>query len=75
MGNRRGVGLVVGVAIILGMVLSSLMGMTGGVALADTVPAAITEMTDPLLAPAPTQPVGYYDYFGELLSPAAAAPR
>lgn len=72
MGNRRGVGLVVGVAIILGMVLSSLMGMTGGVALADTVPAAITEMTDPLLAPAPTQPVGYYDYFGELLSPAAA---
>jgi hypothetical protein len=32
-----------------------------------------TFATDALLQPAPTQPVGYYDYFGKLLSPSEAA--
>lgn len=29
--------------------------------------------TEALLQPAPTQPLGYYDYFGKLLSPQEAA--
>lgn len=32
-----------------------------------------TLATDALLQPAPTQPLGYYDYFGQLLTPQAAA--
>jgi hypothetical protein len=70
MGVRRSITLVVGMAITLGIVLSSLMGLPVGVALADAAPLPAT--TDPFLQPAPTQPVGYYDYFGVLLSPEAA---
>lgn len=66
---RRGLTLVIGVAIALGMLLSSLMGLPVGVALADTAPPPAA---DPFLLPAPTQPLGYYDYFGELLTPEAA---
>jgi hypothetical protein len=36
---------------------------------------SIARATSPLLAPAPRQPLGSYDYFGTILSPAAAAAK
>lgn len=73
MGSRRGLVLIIGAAITLGMLLSGLMGLPVGEAIAaEGSPVVIT---DPLLQPAPTQPLGYYDYFGELLTPEAARAR
>jgi hypothetical protein len=37
------------------------------------IPAPIARATSPLLAPAPKQPLGSYDYFGKILSPTEAA--
>ncbi len=47
---------------VLGWLLS--IGLTG---------VSIAHTTSPLLAPAPKQPLGSYDYFGKVLSPAEAA--
>ncbi|HSM81480.1 MAG TPA: hypothetical protein VLS96_07335, partial [Nodosilinea sp.] len=75
--GRRGILPVVGGAIALGLLLSSLLGLPVGLALAAPAPAAATASAtaDPLLQPAPTQPLGYYDHFGELLTPEVARDR
>jgi len=36
------------------------------------MPLKATLATEALLQPAPTQPIGHYDYFGELLTPQEA---
>lgn len=67
--KRTALGLAIAIGL-FGLFLALLLGigMPGAIA-ADAVPSA---SADPYLQPAPTQPVGYYDYFGKLLSPAEA---
>ncbi|MGJ3252431.1 MAG: hypothetical protein ACFE0J_15090 [Elainellaceae cyanobacterium] len=69
MGFRKGIFLLVLTVVALGLILSSLMALPTEIALASE-PAFVSD--DPFLKPAPTQPIGYYDRFGELLPPEAA---
>lgn len=67
--KRTALGLAIAIGL-SGLFLSLLLGfqVTGAIA-DDALPAS---SADPYLQPAPTQPVGYYDYFGKLLSPTEA---
>lgn len=71
MKNRRrstAIGLMAIAATFLGIVLSALFTVPfAQVVFAD--PEPITSSPNGLLQPAPTLPVGYYDYFGQLIPP------
>jgi hypothetical protein len=54
-------------------VISSFLGILLSNSLTTSSRVFATIPTDPLLQPAPIQPLGYYDYFGKLLSPPEAA--
>lgn len=72
MGFRKGIFPVAVVVILLGLLISTLLSFPSAVALASE---PVVASDDPFLQPAPTQPIGYFDHFGELLTPEIARKR